>query len=137
MHMTGNPKTMHLNPVDERPVRELALFFHMKISQLNTAGIYEIILDPGFGFGKSLSANYELLNKLDQFNFLNKPTLVGISRKSMIQKVTGANVEEALNGTTALHLVALERGCRILRVHDVKAAISCIALNKKLMETVV
>lgn len=137
MHMAGNPKTMHLNPVDENPVRELALFFHMKISQLETAGIHDIIIDPGFGFGKSLRANYELINKLDHFNFLDKPTLVGISRKSMIQKVTGTNVDESLNGTTALHLIALERGGKILRVHDVKAAVSCIALNKKLMETVV
>jgi dihydropteroate synthase len=97
-------------------------------------GLEDVILDVGFGFGKTIAHNYTLLNSLDTFQQLHKPLLVGISRKSMVYKPLKTNAEEALNGTTALHMIALQKGASILRVHDVKEAVECVELWKMLRE---
>jgi len=129
-HMKGLPQTMQNNPVYDDVVKEISLFFAQKIEVLNKLGIYDIILDPGFGFGKSLEQNYMLLNQLDFFKIFELPILVGISRKSMIYKALDTTPEEALNGTTALHTIALLKGASILRVHDVKEALEVVSLVK-------
>lgn len=122
MHMQGNPQTMQLNPTYENVVEEVNLFLSIKISALKKLGVNDIILDPGFGFGKTVRQNYELLRHLDLIGFGEYPILVGVSRKSMITKLLNIKTMEALNGTTALNVLALEKGANILRVHDVKAA---------------
>ena len=128
MHMQGLPKNMQDHPSYENPVQELLHFFSGKIEQAKEAGIDNIIIDPGFGFGKTIAHNYEILKQLKAFQTFNLPLLVGISRKSMIYKPLGLSPEEALNGTTVLHTKALLEGAQILRVHDVKAAKECIDL---------
>ncbi len=132
MHMQGSPKNMQTNPVYENIGTEVLDFFTQKITQLRSLGIKDLILDPGFGFGKTVDHNFELLNVLPGFQILDLPLLVGVSRKSMIYKTLDVQAEEALNGTTALHMVALQNGAKILRVHDVKEAVETIALWKKL-----
>ncbi len=122
MHMQGNPQTMQLNPTYENVVEEVNLFLSEKIYVLKKLGVNDIILDPGFGFGKTVRQNYELLRHLDLIGFGEYPILVGVSRKSMITKLLNIKTMEALNGTTALNVLALEKGANILRVHDVKAA---------------
>ena len=133
MHMQGTPQTMQQNPRYENVVNEVLDFFIEKLEKLRRLGIKDIVLDPGFGFGKTVEHNFHLLKNLAVFeHVLNLPVLAGISRKSMICKVLKVNPEHALNGTTALHVEALRQGARILRVHDVKEAAEVIALWKAL-----
>ena len=133
MHMQGTPQTMQQNPRYENVVNEVLDFFIEKLEKLRRLGIKDIVLDPCFGFGKTVEHNFHLLKNLAVFeHVLNLPVLAGISRKSMICKVLKVNPEHALNGTTALHVEALRQGARILRVHDVKEAAEVIALWKAL-----
>jgi dihydropteroate synthase len=128
MHMQGTPETMQQKPAYENVSAEVLDYFIHKINQCNEAGIKDIILDPGFGFGKTIVHNYSLLKNLHVFKILDKPILAGISRKSMVYKPLKSDAEHALNGTTALHMLALQQGASILRVHDVKEARECIEL---------
>lgn len=128
MHMQGTPATMQQQPAYEDVTLELLQFFIAKAEQCRQAGITDVVLDPGFGFGKTLAHNYTLLKNLSAFKMLERPILVGLSRKSMIQKVLGCDAEEALNGTTVLNTLALQNGAGILRVHDVKQAAEAIRL---------
>lgn len=128
MHMKGTPETMQQNPEYENIATEVLDYFILKIKQCNEVGIKDIILDPGFGFGKTIAHNYSLLKNLHVFNILGKPILAGISRKSMVYKLLQSDAEHALNGTTALHMLALQQGASILRVHDVIEARECIEL---------
>ena len=122
MHMRGDPKTMNQLTRYENLAKEVTDFFHRKIHQLNTLGIKDIIIDPGFGFAKTIEQNFSLLNSLDYLRILNKPLLVGLSRKSMIWKTLSTTPEYALNGTSCLNTIALMKGASILRVHDVQEA---------------
>lgn len=129
MHMQGTPDTMQQQPHYEDVVTEVLDFFIQKIAQLRGLGLKDIVLDPGFGFGKTVEHNFSLLKNLHVFqNVLDLPVLAGVSRKSMICKPLGIKPAEALNGTTALHVVALQQGARILRVHDVREAVEVIQL---------
>lgn len=133
MHMSGTPDTMQQKPEYTDVTTEVLDFFLREIKRLHAAGVYDIVLDPGFGFGKTVEHNYQLLNGLHVFeNVTGLPVLAGLSRKSMICKVLKVNPENALNGTTALHMVALQQGARILRAHDVKEAVECLKLWKAL-----
>lgn len=122
MHMQGTPKTMQTNPSYHNVVDDVFVSLEKFRNRATQLGIEQLILDPGFGFGKTLSHNYQLLNQLDKFKSLGCPLLVGVSRKSMIQKVLNVSAENALNGTTAIHTIAALKGASILRVHDVKEA---------------
>lgn len=133
MHIQGTPQTMQKNPVYGNVVEEVKTFFVDRIARLNELGIRDIILDPGFGFGKTLEHNYELMNGLDRFLELGYPLLAGISRKSMIYKLLGGTARDALNGTTTLNMVALMKGARILRVHDVKEAVEVVKIYSALV----
>lgn len=128
MHIKGSPETMQQAPQYENVTREVLDFFIQKSTGLKQAGINDIIIDPGFGFGKTTQHNFELLRHLSIFKMLNLPVLLGISRKSTIYKTLGIKVDEALNGTTVLHTLGLNNGASILRVHDVKEAIEAIKL---------
>lgn len=129
MHMQGSPDSMQQNPQYESIVTEVLDFFIQKIALLRSLGVKDIVLDPGFGFGKTVEHNYALLRNLQVFqNGLDLPVLAGISRKSMICKPLGIKPADALNGTSALHMVALQQGVRILRVHDVREAMEVIKL---------
>ena len=132
MHMQGKPKNMQTNPTYINLVEEIKDFFKEKIQHLNSLGFKKIILDPGFGFGKTLEDNYKLMNQLNEFQQFKYPILVGISRKSMIYNLLNGTANDALNGTSVLNTIALQRGARILRVHDAKEAIECIKINKSL-----
>ena len=132
MHMRGNPQTMQQQTNYEDLLKEILSYFGERIAKAHKAKIKDIIIDPGFGFAKTLEQNYELLNKLQLLNIAGKPFLAGVSRKSMIYKTLSITPEESLNGTTALNILALERGANILRVHDAKEALQCINLLKKL-----
>lgn len=132
MHMQGKPSDMQQNPDYEDVMKNIFDFFVDKISKLRELGVKDIIIDPGFGFGKTVEHNYHLLKKLSILKILDLSLLVGISRKSMIYKVLENTPQEALNGTTVLNTLALERGAKILRVHDVKEAAESIRLWKKL-----
>lgn len=122
MHMQGTPDTMQVAPHYDNLRREVMLYFAERIDRLCQMGAKDIIVDPGFGFGKTLEHNYELMNHLEDFAVFNLPLLVGISRKSMIYKLTGGTPQTSLNGTTVLNTISLVEGAHILRVHDVKAA---------------
>lgn len=128
MHMQGTPSNMQSNPVYENISAEVALFFDLKFKALKEAGISQVILDPGFGFGKTIEHNYQLLSHLKTFKCFGAPILVGLSRKSMIYKLLQISPEEALPGTNALHMLSLLNGADILRVHDVKEAVQVIKL---------
>lgn len=132
MHMKGTPKTMTTQTSYENLVEEILFYFAEQLTTARSLGINDMIIDPGFGFAKTPDQNFELLDQLGLFLTLEVPVLVGISRKSMIYRSLGGSPEEALNGTTALHMSALERGASILRVHDVKEAIECIGLYEQL-----
>ena len=133
MHMQGTPDTMQTAPAYDDIVQEVLDFFIEETGKLRALGIKDIVLDPGFGFGKSVQHNYQLLQNLEVFSqVLDVPVLAGISRKSMICKVLHINPDKALNGTTALHMVALQCGANILRVHDVREAMEVIQLWKQL-----
>ncbi|MCU0346217.1 MAG: dihydropteroate synthase [Saprospiraceae bacterium] len=128
MHMQGDPGNMQAAPSYDDVVKEVLHFFIQKMGELRALGVKDIVLDPGFGFGKTVPHNYLLLNYLHVFSMLELPILAGISRKSMICKVLGVKPENALNGTTALHMVALQQGACILRAHDVKEAVQVVRL---------
>jgi dihydropteroate synthase len=132
MHMKGQPKTMQREAKYEDPVQEILDFFIQEVGQLRELGVVDIVLDPGFGFGKTITHNYQILKKMHVFNMLDLPVLTGISRKSMIYKTLGTTPDHALNGTTALHMIALQQGTRILRVHDVKEVVEAIKLWERL-----
>jgi len=135
MHMKGNPRTMQENPEYDDVVAEILLWSGSRIVKLQNAGVKDIILDPGFGFGKTIKHNFEMLDRLGDFAIAGLPVLVGISRKSMIWKSLSVTPSEALNGTSVLHAVALLKGADILRVHDVKEAIQAVRLIQMLKKT--
>ena len=128
MHMQGKPKSMQDSPTYENICLDLIDFFQEKLNHLKKIGINDLIIDVGFGFGKTVEHNYQLLDNLNEFKILDKPMLVGVSRKSMIWKVLKSNPEQALNGTTVVHTLALLKGANILRVHDIKEAKECIKI---------
>lgn len=128
MHMQGTPQNMQQNPHYENVVKEVMLYFATKIQQLRDLGAKDLIIDPGFGFGKTLEHNYELLEKLESFQLFDLPLLVGVSRKSMIYKLLGGTSEDALNGTSIINTISLLKGANILRVHDVKAASEAVQI---------
>ncbi len=128
MHIQGTPQTMQKNPVYGDVVQEVRDFFVERIVRLNGLGFDNIVLDPGFGFGKTLEHNYKLMNGMDSYSELGYPLLVGISRKSMIYQLLGGTPDDALNGTTVLNTIALMKGAVILRVHDVKEAVEAVRI---------
>ncbi|MCM1034347.1 MAG: dihydropteroate synthase [Paludibacter sp.] len=128
MHMRGTPQTMQQHTDYTCLTAEIIDYFQQKIATLHQLGVADIVIDPGFGFAKTSEQNYELLRKLSYLTILECPILAGISRKSMIYKALHCSPQEALNGTTALHMLALQNGANILRVHDVKAAVEAITL---------
>ncbi|MCK5906843.1 MAG: dihydropteroate synthase, partial [Flavobacteriales bacterium] len=132
MHMKGNPNNMQVNPEYTDVIQEILKYFSEKVNRLRQLNVNDIILDPGFGFGKTLDHNYEILNKFELLQNIGLPTLTGVSRKSMINKVLGTTPEEALNGTSVLNAVALTKGTNIIRVHDVKEAKQAILLTQKI-----
>ncbi len=131
-HITGKPENMQQNPVYADVVKELILYFAEGIEKLTRKGIGDIILDPGFGFGKTVEHNYEIINRLEEFQVLARPLMVGLSRKSMIQKVLHCEAAACLNGTTVLNTIALMKGADILRVHDPKEAREAVILYEKM-----
>ncbi|MBN8641393.1 MAG: dihydropteroate synthase [Flavobacteriales bacterium] len=133
MHMKGTPKTMQSLAQYDDLVKEILFYFSEKIAIARSFGISDVIVDPGFGFAKTLEQNFELLNKLELFKMLDLPLLVGVSRKSMIYKILETDAEHALNGTTSLNTISLMKGAKILRVHDVKEAVECVQLYQKLI----
>lgn len=135
MHMRGNPKTMQEYTNYDDLMAELIRFFNKRIAQLRSFGVVDIVVDPGFGFAKDTKQNYELLKKMDCLQELNCPILVGVSRKSMISKVLNVEAHEALNGTTAVNMLALTKGASILRVHDVKEAIETIRIYNQYIKS--
>lgn len=132
MHMRGTPKTMQNQTDYDDLVKDIISYFGERIAEAHKAKINDIIIDPGFGFAKTLEQNYTLLNHLELLKLTDKPILAGVSRKSMIYKTLKTSAKEALNGTTALNMVALQNGASILRVHDVKEAMECVTLFNKL-----
>lgn len=122
MHIQGTPQTMQNNPDYVNVTDDVFSYFDTQLKELNTLGFSKVILDPGFGFGKTVQHNYELLKNLEKFYSLAHPVLVGISRKSMINKLLNISSKESINGTTILNTIALEKGAKIIRVHDVKEA---------------
>lgn len=132
MHMKGTPDTMQKNPTYNHITEEIVDFFAKKIAQLELIGIDQVIIDPGFGFGKTIEHNYQLMKEIDRFVHFNKPLLVGISRKSMIYRLLNSTPEDSLNGTNALNMFALMNGANILRVHDVRPAKEIIQIFQQL-----
>ncbi len=133
MHMKGDPQTMQNGPHYDDLLAEMLRYFGTKVQQLHELGVKDVILDPGFGFAKTLEHNYELMNRMQDLQVLELPMLVGISRKSMIYRLLGTSPEEALNGTSVLNTLALLKGASILRVHDVKAAVEVVQIVKKML----
>ncbi len=127
-HMQGSPENMQVNPTYDDVLADIMSYFRRKQLECASAGIRDLIIDPGFGFGKSLVHNYQLLSGIDVLTSLGRPLLVGVSRKSMIREVLGVPTEDALNGTTVLHTIALMKGAHILRVHDVREAKEAVML---------
>lgn len=134
MHMQGIPETMQMNPNYVDVTKEVIDHLISNVNALKSKGVENLIIDPGFGFGKTLEQNYQLFNNLDAFSIFEKPLLIGISRKSMVTRLFDCNVDEALNGSTVLHTIALQNGASILRVHDVKPAMEAILIVNKLKE---
>ncbi|WP_310557815.1 dihydropteroate synthase [Flavobacterium sp.] len=132
MHMRGTPETMQMMTSYEDIVKEILFYFSEKVARARSYGINDLIVDPGFGFAKTLDQNYEVLQKMELFEILELPLLAGFSRKSMIYKTLQSSAEEALNGTTVLNTIALTKGAKILRVHDVKEAMECVTLFNKI-----
>lgn len=133
MHMKGDPQTMQNGPHYDDLLTEMLQYFGSKVQQLHELGVKDVILDPGFGFAKTLEHNYELMNRMQDLRVLELPMLVGISRKSMIYRLLGTSPEEALNGTSVLNTLALLKGASILRVHDVKTATEVVQIVKKML----
>lgn len=136
-HIQGTPQTMQEKPDYEDVIREISTYFAEKVKKLTKFGVKDIIIDPGFGFGKNLDHNYQLLNRLDSFKVYQLPVMVGLSRKSMIWKALGVKPETALNGTTVANTLALLGGADILRVHDVKEAVEAIKIFCEIKATLV
>ncbi len=132
MHMKGDPKTMQQQTQYDDLTKEVLSYFAEHIAAAHKEKINDIIIDPGFGFAKTIEQNFELLNQLELLQLVDQPILAGVSRKSMIYKTLNSTSREALNGTTALHMVALQKGAKILRAHDVKEALECVTLFNKL-----
>ena len=132
MHMRGTPKTMQQQTSYDNILKDILFYFSERIASARALGIKDIIIDPGFGFAKTLEQNFELLNHFEGFKITDLPLLVGLSRKSMIYKTLETSPTEALNGTTALNMIALQKGASILRVHDVKEAVECVTLFNQL-----
>lgn len=132
MHMQGTPQNMQQEPHYDNILKEVFMYFAKKVQQLRDLGAKDIILDPGFGFGKTLEHNYELMDQLEEFSIFELPLLVGVSRKSMIYKLLGGTPKDALNGTTVLNTVALMKGAHILRVHDVREAVEAVRIVEKM-----
>jgi dihydropteroate synthase len=132
MHMKGNPQTMQSLAQYENVVKEMLYYFSEKVAQARSFGMNDLIIDPGFGFAKTVEQNFEVMNNLELFQMVELPLLVGVSRKSMIYKILETEPEFALNGTTVLNTIALQKGANILRVHDVKEAMECIKLVSQL-----
>ncbi|MET0946777.1 MAG: dihydropteroate synthase [Flavobacterium sp.] len=132
MHMRGNPQTMQTLTQYDDIVKEMLFYFSEKVKKARSLGINDLILDPGFGFAKTTDQNYEVLQKMELFDLLELPVLAGVSRKSMIYKTLGNSAQEALNGTTVVNTIALTKGAKILRVHDVKEAVECVTLFGKM-----
>ncbi len=133
MHMRGTPKTMQQLTEYNNLTKDVLFYFSERIAAAKALGIIDIIVDPGFGFAKTLEQNFELLNQLELFKMIEKPLLVGVSRKSMIYKTLETTADKALNGTSVLNTVALQKGASILRVHDVKEAMECVKLTEALI----
>ena len=131
MHLRGTPQTMQTMTNYENIIKEMLFYFSEKVSKARSLGINDLIVDPGFGFAKTLEQNYEVLQNLELFQMLDLPLLAGISRKSMVYKPLGLTANEALNGTTVLNTIALTKGANILRVHDVKEALECVTLYER------
>jgi dihydropteroate synthase len=129
MHMRGTPQTMQQHTDYSHLIKDILYYFSERIATARALGIVDIIVDPGFGFAKTMEQNYELLNYLELFKMLDLPLLVGLSRKSMVYRPLNLSSKEALNGTTVLNTIALQKGVKILRVHDVKEAVECIKLT--------
>ncbi len=132
MHMKGTPQTMTKQAQYGNLIKEILFYFSERIAEARHLGIIDLIIDPGFGFSKTIRQNYELLDELDHFNILELPMLIGVSRKSMIHKPLNISAHEALNGTSILNTIALQKGASIIRVHDVKEAMECIELTNLL-----
>ncbi|TNJ45658.1 dihydropteroate synthase [Tamlana fucoidanivorans] len=132
MHMKGTPQNMQEQTQYDDLIKDMLFYFSERLNAATAAGIIDLVIDPGFGFSKTLNQNFELLNKLDLLNITERPLLVGVSRKSMIYKTLKVSAKEALNGTTVLNTLALQKGASILRVHDVKEAIECVKLFETL-----
>ena len=132
MHMRGNPQTMKTLTDYDDIVKEMLFYFSQKVAAARSLGINDVIIDPGFGFAKTIAQNYEVFQKMELFTMLDLPLLVGISRKSMIYKTLDITIENALNGTTVLNTLALTKGAKILRVHDVKEAMESVTLFNKI-----
>lgn len=134
MHMKGTPQTMQQSPQYDDLMKDILLYFAERVQQLRDLGQKDIIIDPGFGFAKTLDHNYELMQQLDKLGIFELPVLVGISRKSMIYRLLGGTPADALNGTTTLNTIALLKGASILRVHDVKECVEVVNIVKKMKE---
>ena len=132
MHIQGTPETMQRNPIYKDVVIETMLYLSRKSNELTSLGVNDIIIDPGFGFGKNIKQNFEMMLQLHLYKFLDKPLLVGVSRKSMIWKTLESSPDKALNGTSVLHTISLLAGADILRVHDVKEAVECVKMAQEL-----
>ncbi|WP_405410170.1 dihydropteroate synthase [Maribacter sp. Asnod1-A12] len=132
MHMRGTPQNMQKQTNYEDILKEILYFFSKRLFAAKALGIKDIIIDPGFGFAKNLAQNYELLKQMEVMNIIEHPILAGISRKSMIYKTLDTTADQALNGSTALHMICLQKGAKILRVHDVKEAMECAKLHEQL-----
>lgn len=132
MHMRGTPQTMQTMTDYDDIVKEILFYFSEKIAKARTFGINDLIIDPGFGFAKTVDQNYEIVRKLELFSSLELPLLAGFSRKSMIYKLLDTSADQALNGTTVLNIIGLNKGARIVRVHDVKEAVECVQLWNKI-----
>jgi len=132
--MRGTPLTMQSNLNYEDVVSEVLHFLEKRLAQLHLLGVTDVVIDPGFGFSKTIDQNYKLLNKLEYFKQLNVPILAGVSRKSMLTKTLGIDANNALNATTAANMLALQGGASILRVHDVKEAVQAITIYNKYFE---
>ena len=129
MHMKGTPQTMQNLAIYDHLVKDVLFYFSERLAKARSCGIVDLIIDPGFGFAKTISQNFELLKHLDHLKRLDLPVLVGVSRKSMIYKTLEITAKEALNGTSVLNTIALQNGANILRVHDVKEAVECVRLH--------
>lgn len=133
MHMRGTPNTMQQFTQYTNLINDILYYFSERISVARSHNIKDIIIDPGFGFSKTLDQNYELMQKMELFSILELPLLVGISRKSMIYKLLGTTPKEALNGTTVLNTISIQKGAKILRVHDVKEAVETLQILNKII----